>query len=755
NKNILPVVIRLFIILIFTILLIPTPLIAQSLNEEIKLLEAQVVNQTGLEQIESMKELSWLYLTVNSKKSLQIAQDGLEKLKNYQDPKLKATLLNISGRSLTYTGYYNIALEKHLESLQLREEFDDSIAIASSLNNIGLIYTHLDKTREAISYFNKALEYKYKIGEKGAIIVSLNNLGEAYIKIRKYDKASTLLKKALSLSKEENNVENLALTFSNLGKLFVEEDIFDSALIFAKNSLELRKKLDDNLGQGEQHLELGKIYMRAKEYKFAENNLLEARKIAAKFSFYPLLRDAYFELYLLSSKRHEDKKKFYNYIKFVAINEKINSESVKKELEELNLKYDQEKNVTKIRQLEIDKQSTFLLYMIVIGFILIIAWGIILNRYRTAKKLNNALAEREQFNKALIARLPEYVLVHSEGKIVFTNKILREVFGVAEDNYENISMLNFISNEYKSKVIRNMLRRGKGEDVEDYEAEILDKDGKVRNVIIKAANIPYQDKTAILVVMNDITARKQAEVEIIEAKEQAEKSDRLKSEFLASVSHEIRTPLHVMLSWVSLLHEDVEDKITPDLLEGFNIVKNQGARTIRTIDLILNMSEMQLGTYEVVPREIDLHKDILLKLYSELSSRAKNKKLSFNLFVQTVHSSIIVDEYSVYQIFSNIIENAIKYTENGNVNILIGRDVVDNLFVSVSDTGIGISDEYLQNIFKPFSQEQQGYSRKFEGNGLGLALVKKYCELNNADIKVESEKEKGTEITVTFYSKNE
>lgn len=755
NKILLPVVMNLSVRLYIAFLLFSSLLLAQSPNEEIKLLEKQIDTQHALEQIESLKELSWLYLKVNPKKARDIASDGLDRLSEYDEPKLKATLLNILGISLTYMGYYDIALEKHLESLKIREELGDSVAVASSLNNIGLIYAHFDKPNEAITYFNKALDYKYKIGDKEAIIISLNNLGTEYIEIKQYEKARSLLNKALALSKAENNFENLALSLANIGKLFRKERNYDSALIYIKNSLELRKKLEDNLGLTEQYLETGKVYLFLRKYDLAENSLREAHTIALSSSFYPLLRDIYFELYKLYSIKHDYKETLHNFRKYSILKEQIDSESIKKQLEELRLKYDQEKNVTKIRQLEIDKQAAFLLYMFVVGVILLIAGGIIFNRYRAAKKLNKALEEREVFNDALIARLPEYVLVHTDGKIIFTNKILRDVFGLTKDDYGKDSILNFIQSEFKSEVSKNIFSGSKGEEVEDYEAEIIDKNGKIRNVIIKSTNIPYHDKTASLVVMNDITTRKQSELEIIEAKDHAEKSDRLKSEFLAQVSHEIRTPLHVMLSWVSLLQDEVEDKITPDLIEGFNIIKNQGSRTIRTIDLILNMSEIQLGTYEVFPRELDIHKDIVLKLYSELSSRAKIKKLSFNLFVQTTHTLAVVDEYSVYQIFLNILENAIKYTNSGNVNILIGRDVTNNLFVTVTDTGIGISDDYFSKMFNPFSQEQQGYSRKFDGNGLGLALVKKYCELNNAEIKVTSEKEKGTEVNVTFNSNSE
>ena len=99
--------------------------------------------------------------------------------------------------------------------------------------------------------------------------------------------------------------------------------------------------------------------------------------------------------------------------------------------------------------------------------------------------------------------------------------------------------------------------------------------------------------------------------------------------------------------------------------------------------------------------------------------------------------------------FANILDNAIKFTEKGEIKITIEEND-DHLIVKIKDTGRGISDEYMSSLFQPFSQEQQGYTRKYEGNGLGLSLANKFCRLNNAEIKVKSQKGKGSEFTVIF-----
>ncbi len=236
---------------------------------------------------------------------------------------------------------------------------------------------------------------------------------------------------------------------------------------------------------------------------------------------------------------------------------------------------------------------------------------------------------------------------------------------------------------------------------------------------------------------------------IINAKEEAEKSNRLKSEFLAQMSHEIRTPVNTILSFASLIRSEVSDDSNDDIEESFDIIERGGQRLIRTIDLILNMSELQAGTYKCNMESLNLQEDVLEPLISELKVKAASKELDFYYYPTHENSFVFGDRYTLMQLFANLIDNAIKYTNDGKVAV-VAEGVNGVVSVSVIDTGIGISEKYLNLLFEPFSQEEQGYTRKFEGNGLGLALVKKYCELNHAQIDVESKKGKGSNFKVTF-----
>jgi len=141
----------------------------------------------------------------------------------------------------------------------------------------------------------------------------------------------------------------------------------------------------------------------------------------------------------------------------------------------------------------------------------------------------------------------------------------------------------------------------------------------------------------------------------------------------------------------------------------------------------------------------------LQMLIIEYRNNAKKKNIELEFSLNTDNAKVFVDEYSIIQVFANLFDNAIKYTEHGKISVNVFRNKNNEVNVEIEDTGIGISEEYLPNLFLPFRQEEQGYSRKYEGNGLGLSLVKKYCELNNADISVKSSKGNGTKFTVTFH----
>jgi signal transduction histidine kinase len=262
-----------------------------------------------------------------------------------------------------------------------------------------------------------------------------------------------------------------------------------------------------------------------------------------------------------------------------------------------------------------------------------------------------------------------------------------------------------------------------------------------------------EDKELLELVADQLARvieRKKYEQDLINAKQRAEEAVKLKSDFLAQISHEIRTPLNSILSFSALLKNELQGKLSSELNETFNYIERGGNRLTRTIDLILNVSNSKNNQYKIRLEEINLTKDILEPLIAEFKDAALEKGIELDLVEPNEQMCLVCDQYSINQLFANLLENAIKYTNQGSVNIRTQINKFGNIQVDIEDTGIGISSDYLPKLFDPFSQEEQGYTRSYEGIGLGLSLVKSYAELNNAEIQVNSKKDIGTVFSVIF-----
>ena len=256
--------------------------------------------------------------------------------------------------------------------------------------------------------------------------------------------------------------------------------------------------------------------------------------------------------------------------------------------------------------------------------------------------------------------------------------------------------------------------------------------------------------TGYIGIGRDFTERKQIETELIQAKKEAENSNRLKTEFLAQMSHEVRTPLNIIVNYSHLLADELRSSKNESVHNAIKAISNSSDRIVRTVDLVLNMSEIQLGIYESDPKEFDLFNDVMQKLIISYKKKAKEKGLEFNVRNKTTETRITADEYSIEEIFANLLDNAVKFTESGVIELIITYAKYDMIQVEVVDTGIGIDRNYIKHLYEPFTQELHGYSRKYEGNGLGLSVVKKFCDLNRATIQVDTEKNVGTTFRVVL-----
>ena len=288
--------------------------------------------------------------------------------------------------------------------------------------------------------------------------------------------------------------------------------------------------------------------------------------------------------------------------------------------------------------------------------------------------------------------------------------------------------------------------------IDNIETEWLKKDGSIMYFKESISAMKGEDGKVRFYegIIQNITQVKKAEISLLESEIKEKNLEKLKSEFLATISHEIRTPLNVILNLTEMLKADLEKRSDSSNLENAVIIEKESQRIQHTIDLILDMSQLVTGNYDYKPEIFVLYDDILKPIYLSRKETVLKKKINFVLFNEVNNSTIIADKYSYKKIFVQLIDNAIKYTKEGKIEIKLYFNSQGKMTVDICDTGVGIDNKFLPYIFKTFSQEDNSYSRMFEGTGLGLASVKKYCELNDAQIEVISQKGEGSTFRVVM-----
>ncbi len=370
------------------------------------------------------------------------------------------------------------------------------------------------------------------------------------------------------------------------------------------------------------------------------------------------------------------------------------------------------------------------------------------------KNAENEIKESEERFRQLAENISEVFWMSDplKEKIIYVSPSYEKIWGKPRNQlYENSKIwIDSILKEDWEKIGSNYIERQNNNEY-DVEYRIINSDGKIRWIRDRAFPILNDKKEVYRIagIAADITEVKNAIEQIINAKEKAEEADKLKSEFLAQMSHEIRTPINTILNYNSLIKEELLNQNGIKWASAFNSIDIAGKRLIRTIDLILNMSMIQSGKVEINSEYVNMY-SLLIQLVNEFKIIAQEKKLELNLNNISMNTIINSDEYIVTQIFQNLIDNAIKYTKQGKVEVNVYNNDENKLCVDIKDTGIGISEKYLLQIFEPFTQEDTGYSRRYEGVGLGLALVKNYAHLIHAKITVESEKNKGSVFRIIF-----
>jgi two-component system, chemotaxis family, CheB/CheR fusion protein len=356
------------------------------------------------------------------------------------------------------------------------------------------------------------------------------------------------------------------------------------------------------------------------------------------------------------------------------------------------------------------------------------------------------LDERINLYTPIVEQAAESIAVTDlSGNYILFNKSYETMRGYTRDELFAKKLRDTYSEEERLKrehAFEEVMAKGYWKGELNYQR----KDGTY--VPTSCTTVLMRDKTgnpvAIIGLMTDITDLKNAGKALQEAKDEAERANRLKSYFLATMSHDIRTPINAILGFADMLSEEETD---PEKRTKLGMILQSGRMLLELINDILDLSKIESGKYEIARAPFPLEKTIhAVKALFEASARGRGIGLAVSLEGQ-LPEYVSGDEKRIRQILMNIVNNALKFTEKGNISISCtyrsGRATI-----RVKDTGIGIPGDSQEIIFSEFSQADESISLKYGGTGLGLAICRKLLSMMEGTISVESEPGRGSEFIV-------
>ncbi|MBE9491461.1 MAG: PAS domain S-box protein, partial [Bacteroidetes bacterium] len=370
----------------------------------------------------------------------------------------------------------------------------------------------------------------------------------------------------------------------------------------------------------------------------------------------------------------------------------------------------------------------------------------------TSQKLaQEDLRKTEREKIAILNSMSELFVYYDTGlKILWASKAAAELMGLRNEELVGKNCYEVWQKKDEPCIDCPVLKAK--ETGKPYSSEMKTPDGRILHI----TGYPVLNEEGEIIGMTelgqDITMQKKFEEELKKSKENAEKANRFKSKFLSNLSHEVRTPLNIIIGFANLLDNNVNDK---KLKEYISSIKSSSNSILELIDDILDISRIETGNLDLQFKSVNLFK-IIKEIKQMFVMKSSQKQLDFFVEIdENIPKYLILDEVRIKQILTNLVSNAIKYTDRGYVKIIVqqtkersilGSEEIDLRFI-VEDTGVGIPESEWGHLFEPFTQVKSRDDNN-RGYGLGLAITKSLVEMMDATISIKSEIDKGSSFFV-------
>ena len=340
-----------------------------------------------------------------------------------------------------------------------------------------------------------------------------------------------------------------------------------------------------------------------------------------------------------------------------------------------------------------------------------------------------------------------------EGKLVFVNKSFTKLWGYELSELKEYNIFN--DTELKRTELLGIIKKAFDEnaskEISNYSDSLLKTNKMITPIFMtRIFPITFEKENYFVLIHEDRTEVFLAEAEVKKARQTSKESDRLKNTFLNVLSHELRTPLNIILGYSTIIKESLKDKVSSEEKIYLDNLHNGSERLFNSISQMLEFAQLEAGNFKLTIETVDLI-PMLQSNIQNIKQAALEKKIDLKIIIKEKSILVDIDLHCIENALTNLLDNAIKFTSRGFIEIEAGILKDHDLAVcKIKDSGVGISADYLDHLYSPFSQEDLNLSRNYEGNGLGLALTKRYIEKLGGSLIVDSIKGVGTTFTLTL-----